>query len=1079
MKVLNSRHPGRSAESRDPGPAHGPPGSRIGPAARPDDAEDNGARTSKAARHKNSGGNTMSGPKSTTTRRRLALFTGSSMAAASIAAAASFGVMLAPSQALAQCAPAAPAAGPGADILNCVSSTTAYTPGGIVHTSSGDLTVNLTGTAATNLGSGGVSLTAGSLGDDLRFTRTNGSISGNGNTAAALVDLQSQNGDISILLGGAPLGSATGGGVSGNAANVQYGLRAQSSGAGNIEVLLNGSSGVSTGTAAANAGIAGLYATSNGGDISILQDFNAAGSGSPGITGRQYGIRAITNGDGDITVGNIARGWGGASGVTGVTTGTSGIAAIDASIGAGLLRIDMDAMSVSNTNTAGGIAIRAAAGTGDIIIRKTGSQLVSAGSASTGASQNTDIFVLTLGGGTATITNESVAAASSADAGFGFTSSAAVARGLLRATGNGKIVFDNVSGVSGGTFLLSGFNGDFTLNNASGVNGWMTGGDNYFAAGENTLNNLAGGVMGFGRNRLSSTCPALGGCGLNTVELQTTSLHFDGTANVINNRGDIVIGDVGLSGGNPLGATLEIQGLDTFNHHGIVVLGAFVPQGTDPRRPAGLPTSTNVYSGMLSDGHIDDLFVMRDSHWVGYEGSRILLDANLSVRGATQTACVRNTAGLAQNAVHDRTEGSFAFSDCLDLSGSIVEGRTGIVITDVAGGDRGAYSPEGNVIIDVAGGTAAPDAFFVASGSAYYDPANGGVVDKGLFVYTIAYDGDSEQFKIYGVESAGTQQFALLGQAANELWRTATASWYERQVEMRDVGGGRPSGGAWLRGTTQRGERESMNTVTIGTVGLDFDNSHVQERAAVTGGRDWVFGDDHTYGTVGVMFGYARNQVSFDSYANTANFEGPHGGVYGGFTSGALYIDGAVNALSVNLDNDIPTFDLLPLGTVMSTDVRSLGAQVEAGWRMAYGAVQVTPLAGVSWARSSLATMNVPAADPLRLGGEIEFEDVVSLRTSLGARVELRDLMPGIVPTSISLTARAVQEHDGEAAVSIVNLGPTALVGDTLDGTFGEVSASLAVGTEGGGAVGYLNLGGTFADGYRSIGTSLGFRVVW
>jgi outer membrane autotransporter protein len=228
------------------------------------------------------------------------------------------------------------------------------------------------------------------------------------------------------------------------------------------------------------------------------------------------------------------------------------------------------------------------------------------------------------------------------------------------------------------------------------------------------------------------------------------------------------------------------------------------------------------------------------------------------------------------------------------------------------------------------------------------------------------------------------------------------------------------------------------------------------------------------------MVGYNRGEVDFDQSLNTANLEGVHSGVYGGVTMGAFYLDAVLNSAWLTLDSDAPILNLFPAGTMASTTVVSLGAQAEAGWRFALGPAAITPLASVSYVSSTVEDLNVPSADPSRIGGDVVFEDARSLRAGLGARVSMTDVMSQVAPVSLSLTARAMQESEGMADADIHNVGPFAApVSDVLDGMFSEVVGVVAITNQSRTAAGVLNLGGVFGDDYRSVSASVGLRYQW
>jgi hypothetical protein len=192
---------------------------------------------------------------------------------------------------------------------------------GIIHNNTaGDITVN-SGNGITSYGTGGFVTTATGA-HSITMTKGTGNLAtaaATGTSAPVVIGATSVDGDISI--------STAAGNVAGVATAVQYGIRAQSTGGGDVRLGIGGI--VSLAGAAANPGIAAISAQTGGGDIEVI-----TGSGV-NITGRQYGIQTIASGAGDITI------------TTGGTVGTSttagvGLAAIQAVADTGVITLNLD-----------------------------------------------------------------------------------------------------------------------------------------------------------------------------------------------------------------------------------------------------------------------------------------------------------------------------------------------------------------------------------------------------------------------------------------------------------------------------------------------------------------------------------------------------------------------------------------------------------------------------------------------------------------------------------------------------------------------------------------------------------------
>lgn len=558
---------------------------------------------------------------------------------------------------------------------------------------------------------------------------------------------------------------------------------------------------------------------------------------------------------------------------------------------------------------------------------------------------------------------------------------------------------------------------------------------------------------------------------------------FLGGTNVVNNNGYVFVGvehggvlfEGARSGAAPFQRDntryeghMRMENLTTFNNNGDIYLGAFYS------------TTTSVGIGLVgTDRWADDILSMPGANFVGGDDSRVFLDVDFNAT-APQTAC-NPAQRITTPVAGDNGSNSLPVADCIDLTGGSASGRTALFIHDIYPGDRGAYNPDGAVIIDMAGGDDInPNAFFVGgSPNATFDERNGGGIDKGLFLYTLGYDSEAQQFRLYGIQSAAAHQFPLLAHAASDLWRTTSGGWFERQVDQRDSDS--RGGGVWGRVAVSEADRGVTAFGQAGDKLVTFDNSYAQEDTAVTFGADVIVAEGRGDAwAVGAMIGYARSRVDFNQSVNTANLEGMHAGLYSAFTAGAFFVDAAVNGTWLDLDNDVPAMDLTPAGTILGTKVQSLGGRLEAGWRFGNDRFSVEPLAGLSVVRTSFDDLNVPADDPARIGGDVAFDDATSRRASAGVRLSISDVVP-LTPTNrISLTARHGAEFDGEASASIANIGPDAApVSDTFDGQFSELAATLTAANAAETVAGYLNFGVLFGDDYDRLSASAGLRFQW
>lgn len=966
--------------------------------------------------HKISGGNQMSLSKSRAARR-LALFTGSSLGLAVFTCAVSMGAALTPGVASAQATCVLPAT----PVATGNGTNSVILPAGTYNPA---ISCAYVGSSAVVSTSGAITVSSTAPGGGIDLTAAGTSDIGWVSTAGTVTGSSQTNGaviDARTAAGDISIDTAA---VSGTAATVTYGIHAESTGGGDISIT--SASGQVTATNS-TSGIAGVYAASNGGDVAVNQ---------VSANGRLYGILASTTGTGNLTL----------SGIRSASSSSSGTAGIDASVQTGNLAIQVLG-SVASTST-NGIGIRATTRGGDALIDVIQGSV--AGGAS-GASPNAAAIETDMQGGLTTVNNLGSGR-------LGGANSSDRADPILRALGSGAILINNASEMYG-SFQLSEFGGAFTLNNSAPVRGWGTRGQSLFSQGDDIINNLVGGVITIGAIPNGGTW------------VQNTSWGFGAGDDTINNAGMIVIGENHSTNTSSKAAeTFTITGLETFNNTGLIVMGSYTP-------------SLGGVLGAQTDLQFDDVLVMRDGHFNGEDGSRIWLDANFNRIG--QTSCARNVEGLSEaSALANPEDAWLRANDCLDFRGSAVSGRTGLIIADVISGDRGAYNPEGNVIVDVKGSDPAdidPDAFFIAPESVGYDPTAGGFVDKGLFAYTVGYDADAQAYKLYGVASPFSTQLPLLGQAANDLWRSATTPWLERRVNQRnDEEEGKLTPRFWMRGSLTAADRSVHDTVAAGQANLNYDTSYAQKDASLAIGMDLIrataFGGDWL---VGATAGYAQARLSFDASVNEATFEGGGVGLYSGFTAGPFYNDIVVNLTMSNLLIDVPSLQLTPAGTLLESDVHTLGAQMETGLRFAFGPVRVEPLAAVSWSQARFDAIDVPADDPLRFGATIQLDDARSTRAGLGLRLAMRDVAPDMFPIDMTLTGRSMRELDGESNVTIVNLGSDANLSKVFDGAYNELNLGVSVGKGSDHFGAFLNIGGVWGEDYESRTGSVGMRLRW
>lgn len=497
------------------------------------------------------------------------------------------------------------------------------------------------------------------------------------------------------------------------------------------------------------------------------------------------------------------------------------------------------------------------------------------------------------------------------------------------------------------------------------------------------------------------------------------------------------------------GATV-FTGLETFTNSGLILLGS--------RKYRDAAAGT--------DRWYDDVLSMPGTRWIG-DGGEVVMDVNLN---GFQPDCTTRNA-----------DGDLGAADCIMLVGGSTEGVTNLTLLQTIPGDRGRYDPDGILLVDVAGGTSAQGHFVVGPNTPGYSSAFGGSIDKGVFNAFVVYDEATQQHRLVSLPGPTAQQFPMLATAAQGLWRTTTGSWFDRQAELRGEQQKGLRGGVWLRASGERADRDVLQSFEALGQTVTSDNSYKQTNMAINGGVDIIAGSGaNSAWVVGLMGGYGRGKMRFDNSPNRANLEGYTFGGYASLLSGGLYVDAAVNANILELEEDAPGLNLFPAGTLLHTDVKSIGAQIEAGYRLPLNSsgLFVEPQLGLAWVRSDFKDMVIPADDPTRQGVIAVFDDPTSFRGTLGARVGIEGSL-GSARGELSLLGRVAKEFKGENRVILQNRGPDALLTDRLDGEFGEVALRATVSSANQGVAGIFTIGGKFQSGYSAGTVSVGVRARW
>lgn len=893
---------------------------------------------------------------------------------------------------------------------------------GITYSSDGNLTVATSPSGAIQTGPNGVKLT-GNSGDAVNWVSTGATVRGQG---ATVIDITTQSGAIDVRTGA----------VQGVAVSTTGVIRAVSQNGGAVSVNMAGA--ISTMTPGATA----VEAVSQGGNgnVSVTKTTGAIShTGGTGILARAAGTGSIVL---NITGGGA------------VTTGTRAAdsVGVDAIAESGSIAVNLIGGSITSTGNSGatGTALRTNTG-GNVTITMEGGSL---------------------GGGRTKVALDATIAAGRTASLRADAASRIV--GDIKATGAGRLIVESdgffetggidLTGLSGGSSFTLGETAKWSFTQEDDQFRNRTRHDVLFSAGDDTFVN-EGQIFLSGRadwsNNLATTTPA-------NIEFAfgagTDSFVNSGLL-VINDSRNANLSTALLQDRVNHGTTL-FSGLETFTNSGRIILGTNKRETTDIGLDAGQTVDGVVGIGQGTDRWYDDVLSMPGTRWIS-DGGEVVMDVDLN---RYQSDCTTRDAS-----------GALGAADCLMFVGGSTEGVTNVTLREVLPGDRGRYDPEGIVLVDVSGGTSEQGHFIVGPKSSNYSTAYGGSIDKGVFNAFIVYDETTQQHRLVSLPGPTGLQFPQIATAAQGLWRTTTASWFDRQAELRGEQEKGLSGGVWLRASGERTDRDV--TQTAAALGQVFasDTSYKQTNMAINGGVDiLVGGGADSAWAVGLMGGYGRAKVRFDNSPNRANLEGYTFGGYASLVSGGLFVDAAVNANILELEEDAPQVNLFPAGTLLHTDVKSIGVQIEAGYRLPLNSsgLFVEPQLGLSWVRTNFDDLIVPADDPTRLGVIAVFDDPTSFRGTLGGRIGIERPFGG-GRAELSLLGRVAKEFKGDNRVILQNRGPDALVTDTLDGEFGEVALRATVSSANQGVSGIFTVGGKFQSGYSAGSISVGVRARW
>ena len=803
---------------------------------------------------------------------------------------------------------------------------------------------------------------------------------------------------------------------------------------GSGSVAVNTADGLTL-TAIGGAGATGISAaaTADGG-VSVT-----TGTGTIGVSGKagalNFGISAASFGNGAVTVSTAAT-------ITAANAGGLGsVGLLAQAVGSGAVTVT----AKGAINSSNGQGVVTSAGTGLTTVT------------TSGVITSSDDGVRTVSGGGAYVVNANAAITAGANAIQASNTSGAgtinVAAGVIvRGLGtNGATATIDVTSTAGATMI----------NNAGTIrstNATVAG-----AAGDLAIHAVGGSVTVNNAGRIDGRMDFSGLIGPNNATVNNTSAtswHTSGLTifsagnDTVNNTATGLLATSGATQFD-FGPDTGAAPRDVFNNSGLIVAGEtagasnFVLSGLETFNTSGTIVFGSVNGGATSDGETNDRVAMAatagGTSFVGSGGSTLVMDVALGA--ATQLGC-----GVAVSA------------DCLSLAGGTVTGSTKLKINTVG---VGGFNPVGVVLVDA--GT-------ITAGSLTLDPTSAGygtrggvaVIDTGLWVYHLTPVGTG-QIALTSAPDTEVFEFAELSTALRGVWQTTTGTWFDRQADLRDSAGRTNDNyGMWMRFTGDWRRRSTQGSYTDAAttpLTMTYDTSYNQNTWSLIGGVDLIYTGAWV---VGVTGGYVHSQVDFSSSPTLATLSGGVLGAYGSWVNGDWFVDATLTANLLTLNESIPT-----LAKTTSASARSMGGQVELGWRQEYWSnVFFEPLASISYSKSSIGDLGLGALGDVRIAGSS------GARGSVGARVSGVAAMQ-TVTLKAAFTAKVVDDFSGTANALFTNPGAGFVSTDRFTGPYGDFGGQLQFFNGGKWLSGFVNANYRVKGGYRDTSVSIGARYQW
>lgn len=626
--------------------------------------------------------------------------------------------------------------------------------------------------------------------------------------------------------------------------------------------------------------------------------------------------------------------------------------------------------------------------------------------------------------------------------------------------GDGAVTINNGAGTIKGRANAIAIDADTAKISSSGLirgSGWSAPVIALATASGATINNNDGGVIrGFASSPQALAIEAGGGAitinnaGTIFGRVDLSAAGDTSTPNTFNNSSN---NSWHVTGTSELGNGLA----DDFNNTGTIFT-------TEPANPAlnnvtvlagverfdnGAPGATGTID--LQDGHTGDTFTLSPTS-----------GGSLTFNGTPGRSLLKVDSFLGT------VPGSS--SDSLVIDGSVT-GATAIQVNNVNGG-FGSFNPVGINVV-TATGSSPPNSFYLASGP----------IDTGMFTYDLYRKGPDE-WVLASAPNHAFFELPSLTSAAQSIWHSTAGAWLDRTADLRTALEGtceigslkdpkasceRPTSGAWVKvlGSSESRSRDHSFTVLNTTQKSSVDTQ--LEGGGVIGGYDLIRSMDDGAGIwlAGVMGGYLRSNLDFDSSPTGAKFEGGAVGGYLTYLSGGWFLDGQVLANIGNVDYS---------GSFLQKDhanVTSVGGVLDTGYRMAYGSTFIEPGATLSYVNSDI--------DDLALyGTTVSFSNGDSLRGRIGVRLGTT-IVKERAKYEPFIGVGGLYEFLGDNKAGVSSGGYELQTRDNLTGALGEVSGGVNVFSLAGDGLSAFAKGGVQfgKDDYVGYGGTLGVRVDW